>query len=71
MRSRRLRIWIPVLFVLAVVSLIVDQNTGDTTPPYHDSLLNHVAFFAFFGFAAVFVVVAAVALLSWVYKKVR
>ena len=68
----RLAILIGVLFTLAVVSLIVDQNTGDTTgPPYHDSVLNHVAFFTFFATALVFVILVAVVLLRWGYKRLR
>ncbi len=44
-----LLVWIAAAFVVAVVSLVIDQNTGDTTgPPYHDSLLNQSAFFVFF-----------------------
>jgi NhaP-type Na+/H+ or K+/H+ antiporter len=61
-----------VLFVVAVVSLIVDQNTGDTSgPPYHDSLLNHAAFFAFFGSAAAVGILAVIALIGWVYRRLR
>ena len=39
---------IAAVFVVAVVSLVVDLNTGDTTgPPYDDSLLNKFAFYTF------------------------
>jgi hypothetical protein len=50
-----LRVWIAAAFVVAVVSLVIDQNTGDTTgPPYHDSLLNQSAFFVFFAATILF-----------------
>jgi len=46
---------------VAVVSLIVDQNTGDETgPPYHDPLINQIAFFVFFGTCVLLVAAAAV-----------
>jgi len=60
------------LFALAVVSFVVDQNTGDTSgPPYHDSVLNHVAFFAFFATAVAVVVLVAFVLARFVYKRLR
>jgi hypothetical protein len=60
------------VFALAIVSFIVDQNTGDTTgPPYHDSLLNHIAFFVFFGSAVAFVLLATFTVIAWTYARSR
>ena len=48
MSNRQLLLLIPTVFVVAVVSRVVDVNTGDTTgPPYDDSLLNKVFFYTF------------------------
>lgn len=61
-----LRLWIAGAFVVAVVSLIIDQNTGDTTgPPYNDSLLNQAAFFIFFGAMILFLGLRILALARW------
>ena len=60
------------LSALAIVSFVVDQNTGDTTgPPYHDSVLNHIAFFAFFTSAVALVALVAFVLARFVYKRLR
>ncbi|MDP9225838.1 MAG: hypothetical protein M3P18_18760 [Actinomycetota bacterium] len=62
-----LRVWIGAVFCLAVISLIVDQTTGDTTgPPYHDSLLNQAAFFVFFAAVIVFLGLCLFGLIRWV-----
>ena len=61
-----LRLWMAGAFAVAVVSLIIDQNTGDTTgPPYHDSLLNQAAFFVFFGAMILFLGLCIFALARW------
>ena len=70
MRDRPLRFWIAVVFVVAVVSLVVDLNTGDTTgPPYHDSLFNHFAFFIFWGSTVVLFALCVFAVLRWVFRR--
>ncbi len=48
MNRRHLPILIAAVFVVGVVSLVVDQNTGDTTgPPNDDLLLNVISFYTF------------------------
>ena len=48
MYTRQLPILFAAVFVVGVVSLVVDRNTGDATgPPYDDSLLNVVSFYTF------------------------
>lgn len=65
-KSHSLRIWIPAVFMVAVISLIIDQNTGDTTgPPYNDSLLNKASFFVFFGAMILFLGLSIFALARW------
>ena len=70
-RGRSIGMWIAAAFVVAVASLVVDQNTGDTTgPPYDDSLLNQAAFFVFFGAAFLMLVLCVVALVRWIRCRV-
>ena len=68
---RSLWLWVADAFVIAVISLIIDQNTGDRTgPPYHDSLLNQAAFFVFFGAAILFLGLCVFALVRWIRGRV-
>jgi ABC-type branched-subunit amino acid transport system permease subunit len=65
-RRRPLGFWIALCVVVAVVSFVVDQNTGDTTgPPYDDPYYNDAAFFAFWVSALAFGVLSALALWRW------
>jgi uncharacterized membrane protein len=62
---RSLGLWIILLIVVAVVSFIIDQNTGDTTgPPFHDSFLNQGAFIIFFLSLPVLLVLVAIAVVQ-------
>ena len=66
MNRRQLPVLIAAVFVIAVVSLVVDQNTGDTTgPPYDDSLLNVVSFYTFLVSMVIFVGLCIVGLVVW------
>ena len=63
MRFGRLGLWLEVVFVVAVVALLCDRATGDETgPPYHDPLINQIAFGLFIGATLVFVALCVVAL---------
>jgi len=65
-KSRSLRRWIPAAFAVSAISLVVDQNTGDTTgPPYSDSLLNQAAFFVFFAASILFLALCTFAVARW------
>ena len=65
MNRRQLPILIAAVFVVAVVSLVVDLNTGDTTgPPYDDSLLNVVSFYTFLVSTVIFV---GLCIVAWLY----
>ena len=65
-KGHSLRVWIAAVFVVAVISLVIDQNTGDTTgPPYNDSLLNQAAFFVFFGTTILFLGLCVFAFVRW------
>jgi len=67
MRGHRLSFWIVGVFAIALVSFVVDQNTGDTTgPPYHDSLLNQAAFFVFAGTTIIFLGLCVFSLAGWI-----
>ncbi len=66
MSRRPLPLLIAAVFVVAVISLVVDQNTGDTTgPPYDDSLLNVVFFYTFLVSMVAFVGLCIVGLVVW------
>ena len=66
MSNRQLLFLIPTVFVVAVVSRVVDLNTGDTTgPPYDDSLLNKVFFYTFLVSTIIFVGLCIVGLARW------
>ena len=61
-----LRLWIAGACGVAVVGLIIDQSTGDTTgPPYNDSLLNQAAFLVFFGAMILFLGLCVLAFVRW------
>ena len=66
MSRRRLPALIAAVFVVAVVSLVVNQNTGDTTgPPYDDSALNVASFYTFLVSLVIFVGLCGVGLVVW------
>ena len=66
MYTRQLPILFAAVFVVGVVSLVVDRNTGDTTgPPYDDSLLNVVSFYTFLASLVIFVGLCIVGLVVW------
>ena len=68
--GRRILLWFGVVLIAALISLVVDQTTGDTTgPPYHDPLINQVAFFVFIATIPTLVVLAAVALVGFVRRS--
>jgi hypothetical protein len=70
MSRRYLPLLIAAVFVVAVVSLVVDQNTGDTTgPPYNDSLLNVVSFCTFLVSVVTFVGLCVVGLVVWLRQR--
>ncbi len=72
MSNRQLLLLIAAVFVVAVVSLVVDQNTGDTTgPPYDDSLLNKVFFYTFLVSTIIFVGLCIVGLTGWLRHRWR
>jgi hypothetical protein len=69
-RRHALGFWIVGVFAIALAGLFVDQTTGDTTgPPYHDSLMNQVAFFVFFGATVVFLGLCVFALAGWTRRR--
>jgi hypothetical protein len=66
MSRRQLPLLIAAVLLVAVVSLVVDQNTGDTTgPPYDDSLLNVASFCTFLVSMVIFVGLCIVGLVVW------
>ncbi len=66
MNRRHLPILIAAVFVVGVVSLVVDRNTGDTTgPPYDDSLLNVISFYTFLASLVIFVGLCIVGAVVW------
>ncbi len=66
MTRRQLPFLIAAVFVVAVVSLVVDLNTGDPTgPPYDDSLLNVVSFYTFLASTVIFGGLCVVGLVVW------
>ena len=72
MRIGGLGFWIVVSLVIAIVSRVIDVNTGDTTgPPYHDSLFNQCAFFVFLGTTLILFALCALALARWIRYRLR
>jgi hypothetical protein len=64
--------WIVVSLVIAIVSRVIDVNTGDTTgPPYYDSLFNIGAFFVFLGTTLIFLALCALALSRLIRHSLR
>ena len=56
--------------LVAVAALIVDQTTGAKTgPPYHDPLVNQIAFFVLFATVPVIAVLAFVMLVRFVRRR--
>ena len=75
-RRRSLQFWIAIVFAVAVVSRIVDVNTGDTSPPpgappsaYHDSPFNTFAFLVFLATTVTFVALCVFAVSRWVSRR--
>jgi hypothetical protein len=65
-KRRSLGFWIGLSIAVAVASLVIDQNTGDTTgPPYHDPVYNTAAFLIFWISATAFVVLSGLAVWRW------
>ncbi|MDP9295106.1 MAG: hypothetical protein M3O88_00230 [Actinomycetota bacterium] len=65
--GRPLLLWFGVVLLVALISLVVDQTTGDATgPPYHDPLINQVAFFIFLATIPTMLVLAGVAVTRFV-----
>jgi len=58
--------WLGVVLLVALVSFVVDQTTGDKTgPAYHDPLINQVAFFIFWATIPILIVLVGVALVRF------
>lgn len=72
MNGRQLPILIAAVFVVAVVSLVLDLNTGDTTgPPYDDPLLNVVFFYTFWVSTVILVGLCLAGLVAWFRHRLR
>ena len=62
--------WIGAVLLVALVSFVVDRTTGDQTgPPYHDPLINQVAFFVFLATIPILIVLVGVALVRFVRRS--